>query len=165
MEPRNRFQGTNSSRLCSLAGRYCNPIPILFLASRDCLKIPAQDRDLPVENTSIVTLPSMGPQLRAPGRHPLIPGGIWLLVRHMHKEWPNWVGGTELIVYNLNILTGFNPFQFNEATLAVCHRYWVDFAYLWELICNLSIMSLWYQRAEQGLTWPGWKYPPMKGHI
>ncbi len=47
-----------------------------FLGFLKGLQIRAQDRDLPVENTSIVTPPSMGPQLRAPGRHPLIPGGI-----------------------------------------------------------------------------------------
>ncbi len=41
MEPRNRFQGMNSASLCSLAGRYGNPIPIRFLAPIDCLKIPA----------------------------------------------------------------------------------------------------------------------------
>jgi hypothetical protein len=40
-EPMNRFQGTNSARLCSLAGRYDNPIPSRFLAPIDCLKIPA----------------------------------------------------------------------------------------------------------------------------
>ncbi len=38
MEPRNRFQGMNSSSLCSLAGRYDNPIPTRFLAPIDCLK-------------------------------------------------------------------------------------------------------------------------------
>ncbi len=32
----------NSSSLCSLAGRYENPIPTRFLAPIDCLKIPAQ---------------------------------------------------------------------------------------------------------------------------
>ena len=32
MEPKNRFQGTNSARLCSLVGRYENPIPTRFLA-------------------------------------------------------------------------------------------------------------------------------------
>jgi hypothetical protein len=41
-EPKNRFQGTNSARLCSLAGRYDNPIPTRFLAPIDCLKISAQ---------------------------------------------------------------------------------------------------------------------------
>jgi hypothetical protein len=41
MEPRNRFQGINSASLCSLAGRYDNPIPTKFLAPIDCLKIPA----------------------------------------------------------------------------------------------------------------------------
>jgi hypothetical protein len=40
-EPRNRFQGISSSSLCSLAGRYDNPIPTRFLAPIDCLKIPA----------------------------------------------------------------------------------------------------------------------------
>ncbi len=41
MEPRNQFQGINSASLCSLAGRYANPIPIRFLAPIDCLKVPA----------------------------------------------------------------------------------------------------------------------------
>jgi hypothetical protein len=45
-EPRNRFQGINSAILCSLEGRYDNPIPTRFLAPKDCLKIPAQrERD------------------------------------------------------------------------------------------------------------------------
>ncbi len=43
-EPKNRFQGTNSVRLCSLAGRYDNSIPTRFLAPTDCLKIPAESR-------------------------------------------------------------------------------------------------------------------------
>jgi len=37
----NRFQGMNSASLCSLAGRYDNPIPARFLAPIDCFKIPA----------------------------------------------------------------------------------------------------------------------------
>jgi hypothetical protein len=41
MEPRNRFQGMNSASLCSLAGRYDNPIPPRFLAPIDSSKIPA----------------------------------------------------------------------------------------------------------------------------
>jgi hypothetical protein len=40
-EPKNRFQGINYASLCSLAGRYDNPIPTRFLAPVDCLKIPA----------------------------------------------------------------------------------------------------------------------------
>jgi hypothetical protein len=32
----------NSASLCSLAGRYDNPIPTWFLAPTDCLKNPAQ---------------------------------------------------------------------------------------------------------------------------
>jgi hypothetical protein len=43
MEPKNRFQGMNSASLCSLAGRYDNPVPTRFLAPIDCLKIPAQE--------------------------------------------------------------------------------------------------------------------------
>ncbi len=42
MGPRNRFQGMNSASLCSLAGRYNNPIPTRCLAPIDFLKIPAQ---------------------------------------------------------------------------------------------------------------------------
>jgi hypothetical protein len=41
MGPKNQFQGTNSARLCSLAGRYENPIPPRCLAPIDFLKIPA----------------------------------------------------------------------------------------------------------------------------
>ncbi len=41
MGPRNRFQGMKSASLCSLAGRYDNPIPPRFLAHIDSLKIPA----------------------------------------------------------------------------------------------------------------------------
>ncbi len=41
-EPKNRFQGPNSFRLCSLACRYDNLIPTRFLAPIDCLKIPTQ---------------------------------------------------------------------------------------------------------------------------
>jgi hypothetical protein len=41
MEPRNRFQFMNSDILCSLTGRYDNPIPTRCLAPIDCLKIPA----------------------------------------------------------------------------------------------------------------------------
>jgi hypothetical protein len=40
---RNRFLGMNFASLCSLAGRYDNPIPTRFLGPIDCLKIPAQD--------------------------------------------------------------------------------------------------------------------------
>jgi hypothetical protein len=43
-EPQNRFQGSNSARLCSLAGRYDDPIPTQFLALKDYLKIPAQEK-------------------------------------------------------------------------------------------------------------------------
>ncbi len=38
--PKNRFQ--DSARLCSLAGRYDNPLTTRFLDIIDCLKIPAQ---------------------------------------------------------------------------------------------------------------------------
>ncbi len=34
--------GIDSASLCSLAGRYDNPIPTRFLAPKDCSKIPAQ---------------------------------------------------------------------------------------------------------------------------
>jgi hypothetical protein len=46
---KNRLQGTNSARLCSLAGKFGNPVPTRFLAPIDYLKIPALDiisRDL-----------------------------------------------------------------------------------------------------------------------
>ena len=40
-EPKNQFQGAYSDSLCSLAGRYDNPILTQFLACIDCLKILA----------------------------------------------------------------------------------------------------------------------------
>jgi hypothetical protein len=36
----------NSASLCSLAGRYDNPMPTQFLAPIDCLKIPAVSNEL-----------------------------------------------------------------------------------------------------------------------
>jgi hypothetical protein len=41
-EPKNWLRGINSASLCSLAGRYDNPIPTRFLAPIDCSKILAQ---------------------------------------------------------------------------------------------------------------------------
>jgi hypothetical protein len=41
MGPGNWFQGMNSASLCSLAGRYDNPLPPRFLAPIASLKIPA----------------------------------------------------------------------------------------------------------------------------
>ncbi len=41
-ELRKRFPWIDSASLCSLAGRYDNPIPARFLASIDCSRIPAQ---------------------------------------------------------------------------------------------------------------------------
>ncbi len=43
MGPRYRFQGMNSASLCSLAGRYDNPLPPRLLAPIVSLKIPALD--------------------------------------------------------------------------------------------------------------------------
>jgi hypothetical protein len=40
MDLRNRFHGIDSASLCSLAGRYDNPIPTRLLAPIDCSKIP-----------------------------------------------------------------------------------------------------------------------------
>jgi len=41
MKPKNRFQRINSASLCSLTGRFDNPIPPRCLAPIDFLKIPA----------------------------------------------------------------------------------------------------------------------------
>ncbi len=41
MEPWNRLHGNDSARICSLAGRYDNPIPTRFLAPIESSKIPA----------------------------------------------------------------------------------------------------------------------------
>jgi hypothetical protein len=43
MEPRNRFQGMNSASLCSLAGRYDNPIHTRFLATIRLFKNSSSD--------------------------------------------------------------------------------------------------------------------------
>ncbi len=47
----NRFQGISSASLYSLAGRNGNPIPTWFLAPIDCLKIPAQLRQVPISSS------------------------------------------------------------------------------------------------------------------
>jgi hypothetical protein len=54
MEPRNRFQGINSASLCSLAGRYDNPIPTRCLALIDFLKIPALKTKHPIQGLQII---------------------------------------------------------------------------------------------------------------
>jgi hypothetical protein len=59
MEPRNRFQGMNSASLCSLAGRYDNPIPPRFLAPIDSLKIPALSLQLVFCQCGLVLLASL----------------------------------------------------------------------------------------------------------
>jgi hypothetical protein len=61
MEPRNRFQWMNSAILCSLAGRYDNPIPTRFLAPIDFLKISAlliQGMQLIIQTAQILQLDS-----------------------------------------------------------------------------------------------------------
>ncbi len=41
-EPRNRFQGIDADSLCSMAGRYDNPIQTRLLVPIDCSKISAR---------------------------------------------------------------------------------------------------------------------------
>jgi len=77
MGPRHWFQGMNSASLCSLAGRYENPIPPRCLAPIDFLKIPALKPpflNLP-ESISIATLPPFGP----------IEGQKWF--DHISSQW------------------------------------------------------------------------------
>jgi hypothetical protein len=61
--PRSRFQGMNSASLCSLAGRYDNPIPPRFLAPIDSLKIPA----LKEAQSQLASYP-FGERFRSPNR-------------------------------------------------------------------------------------------------
>ena len=56
----NRFKGTDSASLCSLAGRYNNPIPTRFLAPIDCSTIPAQVSLLPCFGSSKKKTKSIG---------------------------------------------------------------------------------------------------------
>jgi len=49
------FQGMNSASLCSLAGQYDNPIPTRFLAPIDCLKIPAQIKNIRISKNCLFT--------------------------------------------------------------------------------------------------------------
>jgi hypothetical protein len=56
MEPRNRFQGMNSASLCSLAGRYDNPIHTRCLNPIGCSKIPALSAKLFLQS-SVFGLP------------------------------------------------------------------------------------------------------------
>jgi hypothetical protein len=68
MEPRNRCQGINSASLCSLAGRYDNPIPSRCLAPIEFLKIPAHSsipsthcHKFPIYSSTTVHQPDMYP--------------------------------------------------------------------------------------------------------
>jgi hypothetical protein len=67
MEPRNRLKGMNSTSLCSLADRYYNPIPTRFLASIDCLKIPAQLTADQFLNPSLFALKRLRIEMPDPG--------------------------------------------------------------------------------------------------
>ncbi len=61
MGPRHWFQGMNSTSLCSLAGRYENPIPPRCPAPIDFLKIPAQVSRTMNKPESVATLPPFSP--------------------------------------------------------------------------------------------------------
>jgi hypothetical protein len=71
MEPRNQFQGMNSTSLCSLAGRYDNPIPTRFLTPIDCLKIPAQEAG---EVNSLESIPGLLRSLKIPSEFSILLG-------------------------------------------------------------------------------------------
>jgi hypothetical protein len=89
----NRVQGMNSASLCSLTGRYDNPIPTRFLAPIDCLKIPAlYDNPIPVRFLAPIDcliIPAL-----ASGRPPLFSlillygmyRNTWSLTAICHKE-------------------------------------------------------------------------------
>jgi hypothetical protein len=72
----------NSASLCSMAGRYDNPIPTRFLAPVDCLKIPAQYRSL---NECC--------RWRAHRVHRVAMASFWRLFHHDKKNQPSLVGG------------------------------------------------------------------------
>jgi hypothetical protein len=83
MEPRNRFKGMNSASLCSLAGRYDNPIPTRFLALIDCLKSPAL-HDLQTRLASRVGWPI--PHWPLPAVRDLTRDGTWLYMEYLRRK-------------------------------------------------------------------------------
>ncbi len=78
MEHRKRFKGIDSASLCSLAGRYENPIPTRFLAPIDCSKIPALIAVLEFLNNLLGqgAEQEWGCHIGPPGRQVMQPGGI-----------------------------------------------------------------------------------------
>jgi hypothetical protein len=62
----------NTASLCSLAGRYDNPIPPRFLALIDCLKIPALVPSLRKSILSQVCLPQSLSITYVPYRVPVL---------------------------------------------------------------------------------------------
>jgi hypothetical protein len=62
----------NSASLCSLAGRYDNPIPPRFLSPIDCLKIPAQATEAD-RIDSLVSIPGLIKSLKIPPLFQLLP--------------------------------------------------------------------------------------------
>jgi hypothetical protein len=77
----------NSASLCSLAGRYDNPIPPRFLAPIDFLKIPAQyaaDNPMPESTLS----PHSGTMNLANGSwlNFLVPTVQYLQIKSMHRK-------------------------------------------------------------------------------
>jgi hypothetical protein len=59
----------NFASLCSLAGRYGNPIPTRFLAPIDCLKTPALDRQATMAGGihSLESIPGLHKRLKIQG--------------------------------------------------------------------------------------------------
>jgi hypothetical protein len=122
MEPRNRCQGINSASLCSLAGRYDNPIPSQCLAPIEFLKIPAQSIELFTEEQAFPPLhdlpdfcphpPSDSNLVRRHKNGGFIKGilrGVrctkLLRVLFLHRRPPSW---TTLVLYSRAV------FIFNE---------------------------------------------------
>ncbi len=91
MGPRHWFQGMNSASLCSLAGRYENPIPPPCLASIDFLKIPAQ-----VAISRLSCWGGGGGPTKSSGGGCRLKGGVRLDGKYHHdwmyaRKWPSQV--------------------------------------------------------------------------
>ncbi len=76
MELSNRFPGMNSASLCSLAGRYDNPIPTRFLVPIDCLKFQLRyfthscTPPPPTPQALAITPPTLHPHSHPPVHYP-----------------------------------------------------------------------------------------------
>ncbi len=102
-----RSPGIDSASLCSLAGRYDNPITTRFLAPIDCSKIPALHEDLWCRGSCNNDCPTQSRNLSEVCTDCTTAGTIWLPRVYL------------ICVWKQQLLVGNKPLQYYICSLTV----------------------------------------------